>query len=227
MFFELERKYQHAAQFARDPETKVFDSEMMRLEERNVRETLKHGGGEEHFNNCLVIKQYHPPKVTRQHGREITVKGKTHRKVYYYNMKGNKAPVRGSEHETMWRGDGYVTEQPKEGAEYTDIPEEQRQMGSGLNQSNRMPVQKRMMRQSRLFITYSLHRATTSEDEARFLMMRMADAAHELFGNDENLAELLVFGYKIPKSSKKGDKDSVSKAAFEVIGIQIPIDVAA
>eukprot|EP00964_Phaeocystis_antarctica_P040086 scaffold22932_cov35-Phaeocystis_antarctica.AAC.2 len=44
------------AQFARDPETKVFDSEMMRLEERNVRETLKHGGGEERFNNCLVIK---------------------------------------------------------------------------------------------------------------------------------------------------------------------------
>ena len=164
MFFELERKYQHAAQFARDPETKVFDSEMMRLEERNVRETLKHGGGEESFANCLVIKQYHPPKVTRQHGREITVPGKTHRKVYYYNMKGNKAPVRGSEHETMWRGDGYVTEQPKEGAEYTDIPEEQRQMGSGLNQTNRMPVQKRCS----CVRSAGIHASVSFEDNRKF-----------------------------------------------------------
>jgi len=47
-------------------------------------------------------------------------------------------------------------------------------------------------------------------------MMRMADAAHELFGNDQNLAELLVFGYKIAAGGK-GKQDSISQGGFELI----------
>ena len=40
-------------------------------------------------------------------------------------------------------------------------------------------------------------------------MTRMADAAHELFGNDQNLSELLVFGYKVSKTMDKTDPLSV------------------
>ena len=36
--------------------------------------------------------------------------------------------------------------------------------------------QYRELRQSRLFITYSLHRPITSEDEGRFVLTRMAAA---------------------------------------------------
>ena len=59
----------------------------------------------------------------------------------------------------------------------------------------------------------SLHRAATSEDEARFIMMRMADAAHCLFGNDQNLAELLVFGYKVGPDGAQAN-DSMGKGGF-------------
>ena len=38
-------------------------------------------------------------------------------------------------------------------------------------------IQKRMLRQSRLFITYSLHHAITAETEGQLIMKKMADAA--------------------------------------------------
>ena len=70
------------------------------------------------------------------------------------------------------------------------------------------------MRQSRLFITYSLHRAITDELEGRLILEKMAGAADLLFGNDMYLAELLVLGYMLG-DFKKGDKaDAVSKARF-------------
>ena len=188
MIFELERKYMHMAQFERDTENKVFDSEMTRLESRNVSRTLN---GKK-YNNCLEIKYLSPPvKVgNRLQPQQTTVK------TYYYD-RTHGTPESGSNDETMWRGDDYATTQ-----------------GTG----NRQLLQYRKMRQSRLFVTYSLHRATTSEDEARFLMMRMADAAHCLFGNDQNLSELLVFGYKVvPMGKVDGVPDSLSKGGFEVI----------
>ena len=46
-------------------------------------------------------------------------------------------------------------------------------------------------------------------------MTRMADAAHELFGNDQNLSELLVFGYKV--SSSMGNTDPLSVGGFTLI----------
>ena len=188
MIFELERKYMHTSQFTRDKQTKVFDSDMTRLECRDVTKSL---GGVE-YANCLVVKQYVPPKMSK--GKAVQ---QNHSEtVYYYDHKNGRTPTIGTEEETMWRGDQYATT-----------------VGQG---GNRQKTQYRKMRQSRLFITYSLHRATTSENEARFLMMRMADAAHELFGNDQNLAELLVFGYKIAAGGK-GKQDSISQGGFELI----------
>eukprot|EP00965_Chrysotila_dentata_P075513 2494009-Pleurochrysis_carterae.AAC.1 len=46
----------------------------------------------------------------------------------------------------------------------------------------------------------------------------MADAAHELFGNDTNLSELLVFGYKLGGFGPRDETtDTISKAQFELI----------
>ena len=125
-------------------------------------------------------------------------------KIYYYDHKTKSTPELGTVDETMWRGDQYV------GSQSTT---NQNKLKSGG--ANRELIQHRKMRQSRLFITYYLHRATTSEDEARFLMTRMADAAHELFGNDQNLSELLVFGYKV--SSSMGNTDPLSVGGFTLI----------
>ena len=89
-------------------------------------------------------------------------------------------------------------------------------------------VQWRERRQSRLFITYSLHRAITSEDEGRFILARMAAACDYVFGNETELAKLLVFGYKVngpPKGGRDGktqrqtvpDTDAISRGTLEVI----------
>ena len=49
-------------------------------------------------------------------------------------------------------------------------------------------------------------------------MERMAGAAHYLFGNDETLSELLVFGYKLGGFGARGQTtDSISKGQFELI----------
>ena len=142
------------------------------------------------YKNCLVVKQYVPPKMTK--GRPVAQDFSE--TVYYYDHASKSSPEIGTNAETMWRGDQYAADEIAQGG-------------------NRKTTQYRKMRQSRLFITYSLHRATTSENEARFLMMRMADAAHELFGNDQNLSELLVFGYKL-SAGGKGKEDSISQGGF-------------
>ena len=193
MIFELERKYMHNSQFVKDKQTKVFDSDMVRVEERNVE--LQHNGIT--YKNCLRVRQYVPPKVNDK-TKEVFAQPKA--EVVYYYDKLNKKQMQANkktELETMWRGDDYV------------------QQTGGQGRPNRQLIQYRKMRQSRLFITYSLHRAVTSEDEARFIMMRMADAAHCLFGNDQNLAELLVFGYKVGAGADPND--SMGKGGFTQI----------
>ena len=194
MIFELERKYMHHSEFTRDKQTKVFDSDMVRVEYRN--QSMELDG--QKYANCLVVKQYVPPKVQKGRNGEIVHPQPAAKTIYYYDKKreeqsaGTGTPAKKTVNETMWLGDEHVMQ------------------GRGQE------VQYRKMRQSRLFITYSLHRATTSENEARFLMMRMADAAHELFGNDQNLSELLVFGHKLAAGAK-GKNDSLSQGGFELI----------
>ena len=69
------------------------------------------------------------------------------------------------------------------------------------------------MRQSRMFITYSLHRPINGEREGRVILERMRDALDTLFGNDRWLSELIVFG-KMLKSFKIGTQtaDNISRA---------------
>ena len=184
------------SQFERDTGSKEFDSEMIRAESRNVVRECPHD--KKTYRNCLEIKQLTAPVMNR---KKVVVPQSSKVTTYYYDAEKG-VPKVGTKFETMWRGDEYVSD----GMKNPNLP------------GNRREVQYRKMRQSRLFITYSLHRATTSEDEARFLMMRMADAAHCLFGNDQNLSELLVFGYKvIPTGETDGAADSISKGGFAMI----------
>ena len=57
-------------------------------------------------------------------------------------------------------------------------------------------VQYRRKQQSRFFITYTLHRASQGP-EARLLLEKMANGLYAVFGRDDLLSELIVFGQKI------------------------------
>ena len=57
-------------------------------------------------------------------------------------------------------------------------------------------VQYRRKQQSRFFITYTLHRASQGP-EARVVLERMANGLYAVFGRDDLLSELIVFGQKI------------------------------
>lgn len=207
MVYELERKYCHKDRFGRSEGTKVFDSEMMRLECRNEKRGT--------FENCLVTRTYQPRgpaigSVQNEDGSYQKAPEEDYvEKVYYATRHGAMGDVKhDASRPTMWCGDGYVTRHD---------PKKEHWVLAQPRVNN--PVKQwRKMRQSRLFITYSLHRAVTSEHEGRLLMERMADAAHELFGNDANLSELLVFGYKLGGFSARGETtDTISKAQFELI----------
>ena len=75
------------------------------------------------------------------------------------------------------------------------------------------------MKQSRIFITYSLHRPITSEKVGRQVLEKMADALHELFGNDKWLSQMIVFGRQLKQfpSGITQRGDNVSRAMWGVI----------
>ena len=134
-------------------------------------------GGNFKWKNCLVVST--PEPEPKKESKTQANKRKYTERVYYHSC--GKTPAEGKM-ATMWRGDPYVIE---------------------LKGKN---VQWRERRQSRLFITYSLHRAITGEDEGRFILARMAAACDYLFGNETELAKMLVFGYKVVGPPKQGRK---------------------
>lgn len=240
LLYEILRKYEHREAFTRGDNTKLFDPNQTRKEYRNVKR------GE--YLNCLEIRQWNPTVSTRLGewkknaagvdewvpARKLTDYETT---VYYATRKGPKgiAVSGGSMHTTadgrtktyshsQWAGDGYITEwKPSFG------------QSSAWKPRDPLPtddVQTRELRQSRLFITYSLHRPVTSEEEARFLMERMANAAHTVFGDDRFLSQLLVFGQRLREfgtgivlnkqnmqgySNEKLNSDTLSSAHYTLI----------
>ena len=213
MIYELERKYLHLHRFKSRAKNKVFDSDMIRVETRNIRQH----DGTDWYENCLVTTLYNP-RGPAYEPRRLPNSNDIEKKIYYATIKsevigadglpttGDIESKRPSGNKSMWTGDRYVTEfnQTKQKSFKVD-PHERRKKAEN--------TQHRVMKQSRLFITYSLHRAITSELEGRHIMEKMADAAYELFGNDVFLAELLVFGYKL----KIEGSDTLSKARFTTI----------
>lgn len=142
------------------------------------------------YNNCLVVKQMHAFDVNKQKkGKE----GQFYVKTYYYDTKhgaGGTSIDPKEEHD--WRGDKYV--------ERTQRPE-----------------QRRPWTQTRVMITYSLHRPVKDEMEARFVMERMANAVRRVFGEDQQLCKMVKFGWMLNPTEKKDSKDIISKKDWVLI----------
>ena len=138
------------------------------------------------FKNCLRVVTYQGDKAPLRKDYKCTRKGPD----------GMHSDIEG-EHE--WRGDGFLLE--KRG-------------GDTLNQHPFMEVQTRRLTQTRVFITYSLHRRVRDEMEARYVMEKMADALRFLFNNDVYLCRMIRFGDKLVKH----DVDSIARWTWEAIG---------
>ena len=69
------------------------------------------------------------------------------------------------------------------------------------------------LRQSRVFITYVLHRRATDDDHSLHICSRMANAVRTLFSDDNEVARLIRWGYKIVRSvGEKGTSFSLTVA---------------
>ena len=159
------------------------------------------------FYNCLITDQYDPDLLdTRITDFSMPRQATTNRVEVYLATRRNPGgdPEHPIDRPTQWAGDGYVCE--PDGANPWKL-------------ADGVPcIQTRTMRQSRMFITYSLHRPINGEREGRVILERMRDALDTLFGNDRWLSELIVFG-KMLKSFKIGTQtaDNISKAMWGII----------
>lgn len=163
------------------------------------------------YYNCLLVSTLDPIHIRRQKdddasfnlAREEHYRLDVYLSNRYFDQKG-VVYDRPSKVPTMWTGDGFVTKRAPKDAE--------RPFNRSID-NTALTEQKRAMRQSRLFITYSLHNAVNGEQNARAILERMADACYEVFGQDRYLSRILVFG----KQLKGVKKDNVSKVDWENI----------
>ena len=170
------------------------------------------------YYNCLVTVQYDPdvhsyPSDGEHAWPKHWLKGQPEPRsarrceVYLATRMGVKGDAAHPDSvPTQWRGDGFVTKAGDES--WVPMDED----------SGRALKQTRTLRQSRLFITYSLHRPVTSERLGQVILSRMADAIYTLFGSDKWLSEMIVFG-KYLKSFNVGRQkaDNVSQMMWSII----------
>ena len=202
-----QKKYEldHQFEYMLDPGTahKRFDSQHVRKEFRNE---IRTAPDRKKYRNCLVVEQLMEPVLKQvkdqkkasnytntpalaKQGISYEIRdGQTFRTTISYwdeELKAAYPP------DSDWRGDRFLLN------------------GSQLNalaRSNTYPhhaVQTRMLQQTRVFITYSLHRRIQTPEEARCVMERMGDAVRRLFGNDEELCKLILFGFRLSKPDKQ------------------------
>ena len=241
---DAERRLLFNDTFQRFDQTRQFDSQIERTEHRNCVITVQTDGkwvwrkGETSvtlpnidatrkavfgaftkkvtvrpgfYHNCLITIQWDPSVLVRQRDiRNQPRRDEDYRmEVFFFTRRGRMGDEwkpAGGDTGTMWRGDGYVTELP-------DDP----QLAWGVI-PERPLVQQRSLRQSRLFITYSLHRAITNDNYGRVILQKMADAIYELFGNDRWLSELITFGKRLASFNVGNMKgDNISRAGWQVI----------
>ena len=200
--------------YRQDPNAhiKKFDPDMVRIETRNFKATK---GGKTYYN-CLKVRTWQPTDVKKSKAKDaddneyetgntqLTRRAREDYKevIYYANRKGEH----GEDSETLgqWRGDAYVLNY--ENGKWVE-PSRAPRKGWAVEQV-------RSMKQSRVFITYSLHRPVTSELEARLVMERMADAVRCLFSNDRYLCELLIFGQKLQTVENNAKLDTISQKQY-------------
>ena len=145
--------------------------------------------------NCLIIDQFmglnHQPNQFQV-------------EVFLATRRGPQGTVT-SPFTTQWRGDKWMTQKP-------DTADEVWKLVSQAQ--TRVNKQIRSYRQSRLFITYSLHRPVGGEVEGRSILERMANACRKLFGDDKYLSQMLVFGRKLEVSPTA---DRISRGEWKTI----------
>lgn len=191
---EAHQQMAHLSAFKREDTGAKYDPNLARVEIRTM--------------DKLVIRQVVTP------GRRV-IKEKDVKTVTKYEkfLEGNQEIVRTfwnterhpGEPESDWRGDAYVR----------DYGSKKNSKGEPLHPSA-SERQIRKLTQSRLFITYSLHRRVEDELEARSVLETMADAVRRLFGNDQDLCRLIIFGKRLVDIG--GGSDAVSSKTY------VPID---
>lgn len=175
--------------------TVKYDPDLERQEMRN--ETIT--WGKKAYRNSLLIKTLKKPNFTYKPGYKPAADGYHFISYLYDKARGEDGgvlvgnPTDKPQHHNLkhtWQGDTFVVE------------EKQQEM------------QFRKHQQTRVMITYSFHRRVDSELEARLVMERMAMALRFVFGNDQQLCKIILFGQRL-KSLANGD--FISKKQFEVI----------
>jgi hypothetical protein len=111
-----------------------------------------------------------------------------------YRVEAYVATLRGEEAEVVeqppgcesqWQGDGYLF------YKYEGPGDRQAEW---FRDARPVWYQLRELVQTRVFITYSLHRPVSGTREGEDILLKMGGAVSALFGNDEWLSQMLKFG---------------------------------
>jgi hypothetical protein len=140
------------------------------------------------FYNCLLTRQFDPQDKKQLFRVEVYLSTA-------YKEKGRLSVDRIW---TMWQVDQLVA----------PYDEEQNRFFRTIDQGGDRRVawhQRRELRQTRVFITYSLHRPITGKQDGEDILLKMADAIHHLFGDDTRLSKMVVFGRKLAADAKSSD----------------------
>ena len=225
---EIQTRYEHNGKLGVDPPEfgKRHDPEQYRTEYRN--ETRSDWGDDMEYQNCLRIVTWQPQRGT----------------FNVHPAQGDTSGWSTSENFSGYTADEYVTEvhYPGRGyrrgrgyyppdddtneARWDPLKEEQKStMWKGdmdvANGNSGLPTtQHRKLQQTRLFITYSLHRSTRGM-EAREILEKISNAIWATFGNDTVLANMLVFGktlYNVNTNKKIKKRTKEQMAAERTMG---------
>jgi hypothetical protein len=153
------------------------------------------------FYNCLLTRQFDPRDKKNLFRVEVYLSTA---------RKSDGRIVEAMPLKTMWRVDQLVA----------PYDAEKKMFFRAIDQGGERRVawhQRRELRQTRVFITYSLHRPITGKQDGEDILAKMADAIHHLFGDDTRLSKMLVFGRKLAADAKSNDKMwvPISKARKE------------
>lgn len=208
----------HQEAFKQSDVTSKFDPDLRRTEHRNVTRGQ--------YKNCLVTQVWQPTDARKEpllDDKGNPVKDEEGKQVYksnpqlstaadqykekvYYATRGGPLGDRGTA-TSQWRGDGYVTRWDAKTRTWLPLP-------TDTERANVQTLQVRTFKQTRLFITYSLHRAVTTELEARNVLEKMADSVRTLFGTDEYMSDLLIFGMKLETLKNPAKTDTISSSQY-------------
>lgn len=161
----------------------------------------------------MSFNVYYTSLLTRQYEPTGPRQGKYVVELYLANRDGPKSAQFPQGLKGLWTGDGFLASNEK--GKYNQIAPQKLNMAEYL--------QYRERRQSRMFITYSLHTRVTNEETANKILSTMKEAVLTLF-SDKWLPTMLRFGVQLADSGKT---DAVSRAVWIPIPKTRKLDRAA